>query len=124
MIDHKKLAVIHIVKKELNLTDNEYRNKLERICGVRSAKNLDDEGFRKLMLYFTRSGYYRSAKDGITFRQKMYIKNLTGRTGWSEAHFTNFLKKYYKKGKIDSLSKKEASKLIESLKNILKTIKE
>lgn len=120
MIDHKKLAVIHIVKKELNLTDNEYRNKLEKICGVRSAKNLDDEGFRKLMLFFTRSGYYRSAKDGITFRQRMYIKNLASKTGWSEAHFKNFIKKYYKKEKIDTFSKREASKLIESLKNIMK----
>lgn len=121
MIDHKKLAVIHIVKKELNLTDNDYRNKLQKICGVRSAKELDEKGFRKLMRYFTRSGYYRSVRDGITFRQKMYIKNLTSQTGWNESHFTNFLKKYYKKEKIDALSKKEASKLIESLKNILKT---
>ena len=121
MIDHKKLAVIHIVKKELNLNDNEYRNDLEKICGVRSAKELDDKGFRKLMRYFTRSGYYRSTMDGITFRQKMYIKNLTNQTGWSESHFTNFLKKYYKKKDIGAFSKKEASKLIESLKNILKT---
>ena len=121
MIDHKKLAVIHIVKNELNLNDNEYRNNLEKICGVRSAKELDDKGFRKLMRYFTRSGHYRSTMDGITFRQKMYIKNLTNQTGWNESHFTNFLKKYYKKEDIGAFSKKEASKLIESLKNILKT---
>ena len=120
MIDHKKLAVIHIVKKELNLTDNKYRNKLEEICGVRSAKDIDAAGFRKLMRYFTRSGHYRSVKDGMSFRQKMYIKNLTSQTGWSESHFTNFLKKYYTKEKLSSLSKKEASNLIESLKNILK----
>ncbi len=120
MIDHKKLAVIHIVKKELNLSDFEYRNKLEEICGVRSAKDLDDKGFRKLMHYFTRSGYYRLQKDGITFRQKMYIKNLQKETGWSESHFTNFLKKYYKKDNITALSKKEASKVIQALTNIIK----
>ena len=42
MIDHKKLAVIHIVKRELGLSDEEYRNILHTAAGVQSAKDLDE----------------------------------------------------------------------------------
>lgn len=119
-MDRKKLAVIHIVKKELGLSDDEYRDILEKYAGVRSAKDLDEKGFRKLMHYFVRSRHYRSGLDDITLRQKMYIKHLVSEAGWHEDHFVNFIKKYYGKPILDSFSKKEASKLIESLKNIIK----
>lgn len=119
MIDHKKLAVIHIVKKELQLDEQEYRDTLERVAGVRSARELDDDSFRKLMAFFARSRYYRTRKDGVTFRQKMFIQHLVTDLAWDETHFHNFLKKYYKTQNLDLLSKKEASKVIESLKHIL-----
>lgn len=119
-LDRKKLAVIHIVKKELGLSDEDYRDILERETGVRSAKDLDGNGFRRLMRYFTRSSYYRINQYGLTFRQKAYIRHLVEDLGWSEPHFNNFLKKYTKKQSVDKLTKKEASNLIEALKNILK----
>ncbi len=122
-IDSKKLAVIHIVKKELGLTDREYRDRLEKLAGVRSAKDLDDAGFSKLMNYFVRSRHYRTSKASITFRQRMYIMDLQEMLGWKEAHFINFLKKYYKKSDIRDLSKKEATKVIISLKKILEYTK-
>ncbi len=118
-IDNKKLAVIHIVKKELGLTDDEYRNILQQEAGVRSAKDLDDQGFQRLMHYFTRSRHYRDRRDGITFRQKLYIKYLVQDLGWDSSHFRNFLKKYYRKSDIAGLTKKEASKVIVALKKIL-----
>ena len=119
-IDRKKLALIHIVKKELGLSDNEYRDILELYAGVRSAKDLDEKGFRKLMHHFVRSRHFRSSRDIITLRQKMYIKHLVAEAGWDADHFFNFIKKYYKKSTLESFSKKEASNLIESLKNVIK----
>ena len=119
-MDRKKLAVIHIVKKELGLSDDEYRDILETYAGVRSAKDLDDKGFRKLMHHFVRSHHYRSSRDVITLRQKMYIKHLVSEVGWDKDHFVNFMKKYYKKSTLGSFSKKEASNLIESLKSVIK----
>ena len=107
-----------LLKKELGLSDTEYRDTLEKITGVRSAKYLDDSGFRKLMNYFARSKYYRLNAEGLTFRQKMYIKGLRDQLHWDEQHFVNFLKKYYKKSDVDTLTRKEAVKVIESLKNI------
>ncbi len=119
-LDHKKLAVIHIVKRELDLSDDDYRDILERETSVRSAKYLDEKGFRRLMRAFTRSGYYRLNRYGLTLRQKMYIKHLADDLGWDKEHFKNFLNKFYKKKEVDRLTKGEASKLIESLKSILK----
>lgn len=121
-LDHKKLAVIHIVKGELDLSDDDYRDILERETGVRSAKDLDEKGFRRLMRAFAASGYYRINRYGLTFRQKMYIKHLVDDLGWDKQHFQNFLNKYYKKKEIDRLTKGEASKVIESLKNILNRV--
>jgi len=40
-VDHNKLVVIHIVKRELDLSEDEYRDILLRETGVRSAKDLD-----------------------------------------------------------------------------------
>jgi phage gp16-like protein len=119
MLDNNKLAVIHITKKELALSDDEYRDTLEKVCGVRSSRDLDEAGFRKLMRYFARSKYYRINKHGMTFRQKMYIRHLVEDLGWNAVHFANFLQKYYHHKDVEELTKIEASKLIESLKHIL-----
>lgn len=119
-IDHKKLAVIHIVKRELCLSDDEYRDLLERETGVRSAKDLDEQGFQRLMRYFAGSSHYRLNTFGLTLRQKLFVQHLLHDLGWDRSHFKNFLKKYYKKTDIHELTKKEASNLIESLKNILR----
>jgi len=45
-LDKKKLAVIHIVKKELNLSEETYRNLLKEATGVLSAKDLDEQDLR------------------------------------------------------------------------------
>lgn len=117
-MDRKKLAVIHIIKKELNLGEREYRNILKTATGVTSAKDLDDEKFRRLMKFFVRSKYYRLNAYGLTIRQKLFIGYLAKQLGWTEEHLNNFIKKYYHKQTVDKLSKKEAVKVIESLKHI------
>ena len=118
MLDHKKLAVIHITKKELNLSDEEYRKILKEAAGVGSAKDLDEAQFRKLMNYFVRSQHYRLNPGGLTVKQKLYIDNLVRQLGWDEKHLKNFIHKYYHKVQVNHLSKTEAIKLIESLKSI------
>jgi len=120
MLDKKKLAVIHIVKKELNLSDMEYRKILKEISGVETAKDLDEEGFKKLMHYFVRSKYYQLNPQGLTLKQKLYIQYLAKDLGWDNLHLSNFMRKYYGKSNILDFSKKEAIKLIEALKNIKK----
>ena len=85
-MDTKKLAVIHIVKKELNLSEKEYRDILRNAAGVESAKDLDEKKFRKLMNAFMRSTHYRLQSNGITLRQKYFIRNLYQDLGWDRKH--------------------------------------
>lgn len=118
MIDKKKLALIHIVKKELGLSEKDYRDILHTAAGVESAKDLDEEKFSRLMGYFVRSRHYRVNEFGLTLRQKLFIKYLVRKIGWDESHLNNFIGKYYHKPDINGLSKKEAVKVIESLKNV------
>ena len=119
-LDRKKLALIHIVKQELNLSDQEYRDILQQVTGVRSAKDLDEPSFNRLLRYFTRSKQYQINQYGLTFRQKYFIKHLVADLGWDDQHLLNFLKKYYQKTGLDDLTKQEAGKVIESLKHIIK----
>ncbi len=119
-MDKKKLAVIHIVKRELSLSDDEYRNTLERIAGVRSAKDLTDDQFHKLMRYFVRTRHYRVANKGITLRQKYYLRQLKERLQWDDSHFQNYIHKYFHNRKLNTYTKHDASNLIVALKKILK----
>lgn len=118
-MDRKKLALIHIVKKELQLTDEEYRSILKSTAGIESAKDLDDAGFRKLMNYFMRKKNYRMNREGLTLKQKMYMDHLVRELGWEKEHFDNFIRKYYHKSHYGLLSRSEAIKAIESLKGAL-----
>ena len=119
-MDKKKLAVIHIVKRELSLSDDEYRNTLERIAGVRSAKDLTDDQFHKLMRYFVRTRHYRVANKGITLRQKYYLRQLKERLQWDDSHFQNYIHKYFHNRELNTYTKHDASNLIVALKKILK----
>ena len=120
-MDKKKLAVIHIVKKELSLSDEEYRNILERVAGVRSSRDLTDSQFQKLMRYFVRTMHYRVTGKGITFRQKYYIKQLKKDLGWDDSHFQNYINKYFHNSDIETYSRHDASNLIVALNTILKS---
>lgn len=117
-IDRNKLAVIHIVKKELGLDEERYREILREAAGVESSRDLDDASFRRLMNVFMRSTHYRPRPDGITLRQKYFIGSLRRELGWGEDHFRNFLAKYHHQEHLERLTKAEASRLIESLKNV------
>jgi hypothetical protein len=117
-IDKKKLALIHIIKKELALSDDVYRDILRKSANVKSAKDLDEASFRQLMNYFVRSKYYRVNPFGLTIKQKLFIKYLADNLGWDQDHLNNFLHKYYHVSNIDGLTRKDASHAIESLKNI------
>jgi hypothetical protein len=117
-LDRKKIALIHIVKKELGISDEDYRCILRRIAGVESSKDLDEAKFRKLMYFLVRSDYYRANAFGMTLKQKLFIKVLTRRLRWDPDHLANFIRKYYRRPGLDFLTRKEASNLIESLKAI------
>lgn len=48
-ISQKELAIIELAKKQLHLSDEEYRLIMQETAGVASAKDLDDEQFLRIM---------------------------------------------------------------------------
>lgn len=117
-LTREKLALIHIVKKELALPDDVYRTILRNVAGVSTSKDLTEAGFRKLMNYLVRDKSYRLPPGGMTLKQKLFIGHLVEELGWDQEHLRNFVHKYYHKSSLTALTRKEAVKLIESLKNV------
>lgn len=62
MIDNRTKAAIHVAKKQLGLDDDDYRAMLKREAGVDSARDLDDAGARRVMLWFDNHGFTRTDK--------------------------------------------------------------
>lgn len=118
----KKIALIHKIKNDLKISDSEYRDILLKSAGVSSSKELDEEGFKKVMKYFSTTDYYKKNSLAITLKQKMYIQHLAHNLKWESSHLDNYIKKYYHKH-IELLSKKEASNLIIGLSKIFESNK-
>lgn len=59
-----KLAQIHVAKKQLDMDDDSYRALLQRAAGVRSASDLDWQGFVAVLDELQRLGFKPSYKGG------------------------------------------------------------
>lgn len=66
-----QLALIHVAKKELALSDDDYRSILELHGGVNSAKLLTMAGFERVMKRMEQLGF-SSIKIGKGHRQNVY----------------------------------------------------
>lgn len=117
MLDRKKIALIHIVVKQLGLSDKMYRDTLDSVAQVRSSKDLDEIGFKKLMKALVQSPHYRANPHGMTLKQKMFIEYLAKELGFDQGHLDNYLKKYFKHS-LETLDRKGASNVIAALKHV------
>lgn len=70
MITPKKLRLLHIARKQLGFDEEQWRAILGEFGGVRSARDLADSGFRKIMDYFVRWGF-RSDWTKRTFGERL-----------------------------------------------------
>ncbi|MCM0757367.1 regulatory protein GemA [Sporomusa sphaeroides DSM 2875] len=138
-VNNSQLALIHVAKKELGLTDEDYRNILELYGGVTSAKFLTLEGFERVMAHLTRLGFRikpTATKEGKGHKQAVYRASDTLRAdpaekktpaqeamlnhyfttlGWTEAERRQgFCKRMIKKAWPQT--RDEAAKVIEALK--------
>lgn len=71
IMTHEKLAVLHVAKKKLDLSDDEYRAVLNNFAGVTSSKDLSEHGFEAVMFHFSKLG----------FKSDWNAKNLGYRAG-------------------------------------------
>lgn len=57
MASRSDLAKIHIARKQLAMDEDTYRDMLQAVAGVKSAKDLDDKGAAKVLAHLQRSGF-------------------------------------------------------------------
>jgi phage gp16-like protein len=62
MISAQKLKLIHVARRELELPEEAYRELLRHHAGVESSKDLDDEGFKKVLDCMKALGYWVERK--------------------------------------------------------------
>ena len=54
---NKQLALIHIGKQKLGIDDDDYRDMLEHVAGVRSAAKLDEKGLEAVIKHLRSLGF-------------------------------------------------------------------
>lgn len=123
----KKIALVHVAKRQLGLDEDTYRDILRRWGGVESSVDLDPVGFQKVMIRMEHLGF-RSTWTKRTFgdRQGMaspeqvnYMRRL-----WEqfdpedkrEAHLNAWLHKYHHVSALRFVSAEKAAKVIPALK--------
>ena len=57
-LSYKQLSLLHVAKARLGLDDEIYRDLLEDEAGVRSARDLDVEGFHAVLRRLERLGFH------------------------------------------------------------------
>jgi hypothetical protein len=128
----KKIALLHVAKKQLGLADADYRAILSDYGGVESAADLDEPGFQCVMNYLTALGF-RSSWTKRTYgdRPKMatpaqvdLIRKLWA--AWRDAAglgkderdaaLNAWLAKYHKVSALRFVSREKAQPVIAALK--------
>lgn len=135
MINKRKneLAMIHIAKKDLNIDDDTYRNILWTCASVKSSKDLDFHGRTKVIEHFKACGWKPKppAKTKQTTKLSDEPQHKKIRALWLELHavgtvidpsekaILRFIKNQTKIDRMEWLSNKQASQIIERLKQWL-----
>lgn len=133
MISKQKLALVHVGKKDLGLSDAEYREILRHHAGVDSARDLEEPGFKRVIDHFKALGFWikrsweqtrpRDGGDLPTRDQLKVIEHL-----WEDltqylnaAHQVNFRRGFYGKrlhiSPLGPQTRAQANHVIEVLKN-------
>ena len=82
-LTRRQLALLHVARERLGLDEDAYRDLLELEAGVRSARELDAEGFRAVLRRLERLGFHpRPREDALPARPGMatpaQLSYLTG----------------------------------------------
>lgn len=146
LITKAQIGLLHVAKQELKLDDETYRDMLENVASVSSARDLPQSKFDAVLQHLKACGFEIRRKEGTSDRKK--YAELDGRPGMATAAqlrfievqfieyvklrgeptddrdvidfgLRHYLKKFYKVEDVRFLTKKSASDAIEGLKNTL-----
>lgn len=128
ILSKKKLAVIHVARKQLGLPEDQYRAILLGAGGVDSAAELDELAFERVMAAMNRLGFrstwtrrtFGANRSGMaTPRQVQLIRGL-----WAEFHgpdpddvaLNRWLAKYHKVAALRFVDCNKAGAVLTALK--------
>ena len=127
-ISKSKISLIHIAQKKLCLSDQQYRDLLWGVAQVESSKDLDNEGFDKVMKRFADLGFkstYKKSQFGrrrgmATPEQVQYIRHLWKRyTGeYNEVSLNHWINNSFNVSSLRFIDKNMVNKVITGLKAI------
>lgn len=126
----KKIALLHIARKQLGLSEEDYRAILLRCGGVESSADLDYFGFERVIAHMTALGF-RSTWNTRTFGNRPgmatppqidHMRELwaefRGGPDEGDATLNVWLTKYQKIGALRFVTREKASAIICALRNM------
>lgn len=127
MLNRKKIALVHVAKKEIGLSEELFRRALRIFGGVESTRDLDEDGFNALMGAFQEFGFQSEfGKKNFGYRIGMASPGQVAfiRKMWSEYHggavsdggLNKWLEKHWKISALRFLEAWQAPEVIEVLK--------
>lgn len=81
-LDRKKIALIHVAKKQIGLTEDDYRAILSQYGRAGSAADLSPEGFKRVM----------ARLEGLGFKSTSTARPLPDRAGMASAEQTSLMR--------------------------------
>ena len=90
-LTHKQLGLLHVAKDRLGLDDETYRDLLEDTAGVRSARDLDPDGFRAVLHRLERLGFHPLRREGTP----VHGPERPGMASWAQVDYIRGLWQRY-----------------------------
>lgn len=127
-VSRNQIALLHVAKAKLGLSDPEYRTVLVHLAGVTTSKELDTTGFEAVLGFFQYMGFaplsarganYGTRRGMASFAQIELIRTLWqeytgGQAG--EEELTKWLERCWKISSMRFLKAETAPKVITALK--------
>ncbi|SIQ78119.1 Protein of unknown function [Rhizobium sp. RU35A] len=130
-ITKKQIALLHVAKRDLGLSDEDYRAILARYGKAESTANLDLSGFNHVMRYMTACGFrstwtkrtygYRptmATPPQIDLIRSLWVK-WKGSDDPDDVELNKWLGRFHKVGALRFVDNKKAAKVISALKAML-----
>lgn len=130
-ITRKQIALLHVAKRDLGLTDDDYRAILARYGRCESAAELSAPGFTAVMKYLTALGFrstwtqrtygYRptmATPQQIDLIRSLWLK-YTGEDDRDDVELNKWLGRFHMIGALRFVDNKKAAKVISALRAML-----
>lgn len=119
MLSQKQLALIHIARNQIDISEEEYRDLLKNNFRVESSKNLTPFQFKKLMEVFENKLGFVKITGELSEAQYKKIRKMCDLLKWNRERINGFVKRQLGESKaIETINKAEANKVIEGLKGV------